>query len=456
MNMMRAPEISRSVKRPRLALLLVAATGLGLAGCNYEGGDPKKEIGSNPPLPELQQYLVPPIRIAKVATWGKETPTVPQGLQVHALATGLEHPRSLHVLPNGDVLVIESNGPPAPIYRPKDIITGWVQWFAGANAKGANRITLLRGTNGDGVPELRTVFLDHLHSPFGVALVGNDLYVANTDGIVRYPYQEGQTSITAPGTKLTDLPGGPIDHHWTKSLLASPDGSKLYVGVGSNSNIGENGIGAEYERAAIWEVDRATGAHRIFASGVRNPTGLQWEPETGKLWAIANERDEIGPDLVPDYLTSVQDGGFYGWPYSYYGQHLDPRIMPQRPDLVAKAIVPDYALSSHVAPLGVAMYTGTDLPANYRGGAFVGEHGSWDRTPLTGYKVVFVPFSGGKPSGPAQDVVTGFLDANDHARGRPVGLAVDRTGGLLIADDVGNTVWRVSSARPVAPPRPAT
>jgi glucose/arabinose dehydrogenase len=292
------------------------------------------------------------------------------------------------------------------------------------------------------------VFLDHLNSPFGVALVGHDLYVANTDAIIRYPYQDGETSIADPGTKLTDLPGGPIDHHWTKALLASPDGSKLYVGVGSNSNITENGIGAEYERAAIWEVDRATGAHRIYASGLRNPTGLQWEPVTGKLWAIANERDEIGPDLVPDYLTSVRDGGFYGWPYSYYGEHLDPRAQPQRPDLVAKAIVPDNALSSHVAPLGLAMYTGTELPESYRGGVFVGEHGSWDRTPLNGYKVVFVPFSGGKPSGPTEDVVTGFLDANDHARGRPVGLAVDRSGALLIADDVGDTVWRVSSARP--------
>jgi len=445
--------------RPRklargLVVLSVAATSLVLVGCEDHGGDPRKQIGANPVLPSLQQYLVPPIRIAKAVRWGDAMPTVPQGLQVQALATGLEHPRSLYVLPNGDVLIIESNGPKAPIFRPKDIITGWVQWFAGAKAKDANRITLIR--NGNGVPELRTVFLDHLNSPFGVALVGHDLYVANTDAIVRYPYQDGQTSITAPGTKLTDLPGGPIDHHWTKALLASPDGSKLYVGVGSNSNIGENGIGAEYERAAIWEVDRASGAHRIFASGIRNPTGLQWEPETGKLWAIANERDEIGPDLVPDYLTSVRDGGFYGWPYSYYGQHLDPRIMPQRPDLVASAIAPDYALSSHVAPLGLAMSSGTDLPANYRGGAFIGEHGSWDRTPLNGYKVVFVPFSGGNPSGPAQDVVTGFLDANSHARGRPVGLAMDRSGALLIADDVGNTVWRVSSARPGSPPKPGS
>jgi glucose/arabinose dehydrogenase len=446
--MMRALNIAASAKLPRLAILLATVAGLGLAGCDDHAGDPKRQIGANPVLPEIQQYLMPPMRVAKVVGWGEdETPAVPQGLQVHALATGLEHPRSLYVLPNGDVLVVESNGPKAPVNRPKDIITGWVQSFAGAKAKDANRITLLRD-NGDGSPKLRTVFLDHLNSPFGVALVGHDLYVANTDAIVRYPYQDGQTSITAAGTKLTDLPGGPIDHHWTKALLASPDGSKLYVGVGSNSNITENGIGAEYERAAIWEVDRTSGAHRIFASGIRNPTGLQWEPETGKLWAIANERDEIGPDLVPDYLTSVQDGGFYGWPYSYYGQHLDPRVEPQRPDLVAKAIVPDYSLSSHVAPLGVAMYTGTGLPANYRGGAFVAEHGSWNRTPLNGYKVVFVPFSGGQPSGPAQDVVTGFLDADDHAHGRPVGLAIDRSGGLLIADDVGNTVWRVSSRRP--------
>ena len=315
----------RSTKLPRLALSLVAVAGLGLAGCDDHAGDPKMQIGANPVLPALQQYLMPPMHIAKVAGWtGDETPKVAQGLQVHALATGLQHPRSLYVLPNGDVLVVESNGPKAPIYRPKDIITGWVQWFAGAKAADANRITLLREGKGDGAPELRTVFLDHLSSPFGVALIGNDLYVANTDSIVRYPYQEGQTSITAPGTKVTDLPGGPIDHHWTKALLASRDGSKLYVGVGSNSNIGENGIGAEYERAAIWEVDVATGAHRIYASGIRNPTGLQWEPETGKLWAIANERDEIGPDLVPDYLTSVKDGGFYGWPYSYYGHHRDP------------------------------------------------------------------------------------------------------------------------------------
>jgi glucose/arabinose dehydrogenase len=443
---MNSRKIYRSAKSKRLAtVFVVAVAGLGLAGCNYDGGDPRVQIGANPVLPAVQQYLLPPIQIARPALWGHDTPKVAQGLQIHALATGFQHPRSVYVLPNGDVLVVESNGPKAPVFRPKDLITGIVQGFAGAKAPDANRITLLRD-KGDGVPELRTVFLDHLNSPFGVALIGHNLYVANTDAIVRYPYEDGQTTITDKGTKLTDLPGGPIDHHWTKALLASPDGTKLYVGVGSNSNITENGIEAERERAAIWEVDAATGAHRLYATGVRNPTGMQWEPETGKLWAIANERDEIGPDLVPDYLTSVQDGGFYGWPYSYYGQHLDPRVMPQRPDLVSKAIKPDYALSSHVAPLGLAMYTGSALPAEYHGGAFVGEHGSWDRMPLNGYKVVYVPFSSGMPSGVAEDVVTGFLDENDHARGRPVGLAIDRTGALLIADDVGDTVWRVSSA----------
>jgi glucose/arabinose dehydrogenase len=449
--------LTRAAKQPRVAAsFALVIAGLALSSCDDAGGDPRRQIGANPALPAVQQYLLPPIKTAQPVSWGNDTPKVPDGLQIHALATGFQHPRSLYVLPNGDVLVVESNGPKAPVFRPKDIITGWVQTFAGAKAKDANRITLLRDTNGDGVPEVRSLFLDHLNSPFGVALIGHYLYVANTDAIIRYPYQDGEMSITAPGTKLTDLPGGPIDHHWTKALVASPDGSKLYVGVGSNSNVGENGLEAEHERAAIWEVDTATGAHRIYASGVRNPTGLQFEPETRKLWAIANERDEIGPDLVPDYLTSVQDGGFYGWPFSYYGRHLDPRVKPQRPDLVAGAILPDYALSSHVAPLGLAMYTGDNLPASYRGGAFVGEHGSWDRTPLNGYKVVFVPFSGGKPSGIAQDVVTGFLDANNHTRGRPVGLAVDASGALLIADDVGNTVWRVSSARTGSAIKPAS
>ncbi|MDB5700403.1 MAG: putative glucose/sorbosone dehydrogenase [Sphingomonadales bacterium] len=426
---------------------LVATSMLALSGCGHTPAAPSTQYGSNPQLPAQNQYLVPPMKVAPVAQWGNATPVVPAGLQVQALATGLEHPRFVYTLPDGDILVVESNGPKAPIFRPKEIVMGFVQSFADTKGKGGNRITLLRDADGDGKPELRTVLIDHLNSPFGVALVGGDLYVANTDAIVRYPYVTGQTKITAPGTTLTDLPGGPIDHHWTKSLLASPDGTKLYVGVGSNSNITENGIGAEMNRAAIWEVDRASGAYRIFASGLRNPNGLSWEPQSGKLWAVINERDELGPNLVPDYMTSVKDGGFYGWPYSYYGRHVDPRVMPQRPDLVARAIVPDYALSSHVAPLGMAFSTGGSMPAAYQGGAFVGEHGSWDRSPLNGYKVIYVPFANGKPSGKQQDVVTGFLDTNNKARGRPVGLALDRTGALLIADDLGNTVWRVSAAR---------
>jgi glucose/arabinose dehydrogenase len=432
------------------ALALTCASALTLAACNDDSSfNPQDQVGPNPPLPEPQQFLFPPMRLSKIVGWKEgEKPTVAQGLKIEALATDLQHPRSLYVLPNGDVLVVESKSPDVqPIARPKDLIMGWIESMvtSGGDTGPSNRITLLRYGD-DGKPQTRTVFLDHLHSPFGVALVGSDLYVASTDAIMRYPYKTGDTAISDAGATLTPLPGGPIDHHWTKSLVASRDGSLLYVGVGSNSNITENGLEAEKNRAAIWEVDRANGRWRIFASGLRNPNGLTWEPESGALWAVINERDEFGDNLVPDYLTSVKDGGFYGWPYSYYGQHLDPRVQPQRPDLVEKAIVPDYSLSSHVAPLGLVFYTADSLPQKYRGGAFVGEHGSWDRRIFNGYKVVFVPFSGGHPSGKAEDVVTGFLDADQHARGRPVGLAVDKTGALLIADDVGNTVWRVSPA----------
>jgi glucose/arabinose dehydrogenase len=365
---------------------------------------------------------------------------------VRAFATAFEHPRSVYTLPNGDVLVVEANGPTAPVNRPKDYVMGLFQNVGGSGAAGGNRLTLLRDANGDGQPDLRTIFIDHLNSPFGVVLVGDQLYVANTDAILRFLYVPGATRITAPGVKLTDLPAGPINHHWTKSLTASPDGSRLYVGVGSNSNITENGIDAEDGRAAIWEIDRATGFKRIFASGLRNPTGVAFEPGTSTLWAVVNERDEIGPNLVPDYLTSVRRNAFYGWPYSYYGQHVDIRVQPQRPDLVARAIAPDYALSSHVAPLGMVFSSVSGLPAQYRGGVFVSEHGSWNRIPLNGYKVVYVAFRNGRPSGPPQDVVTGFLTPDGKARGRPVGLALDRTGALLIADDVGDVVWRVTAA----------
>jgi glucose/arabinose dehydrogenase len=381
-----------------------------LSGCNETAPDPKTQIGSKPELPAQQQYLLPPMHVAPVVGWKNGArPNVPGNLRIDAIATGLQHPRSLYTLPNGDILVVESKAPGTePIKRPKDFIMKWVESWAtsGGDAGPSNRITLLRDADGDGKYEVQSVFLDHLNSPFGVALVGSDLYVANTDAIVRYHYKEGDTTIAGQGTTLTQLPGGPIDHHWTKSLVASEDGSLLYVGVGSNSNITENGMEAEKNRAAIWEVDRATGRWRIFASGLRNPNGLSWEPQSHALWAVVNERDEIGPDLVPDYLTSVKDGAFYGWPYSYDGQNVDPRVHPQRPDIVAKAIPPDYALSSHVAPLGLVFSTQSALPASYRSGAFIGEHGSWNRPQLNGYKVVYVPFANGHPNGPAEDVVT--------------------------------------------------
>ncbi len=429
----------------RAALLLAGvAACLALAGCEGRNGQAIAQTGPNPPLPGQNQYLVPPMHIAHPAGWNGARPTVAPGLRIAAYATGFQNVRSIYVLPNGDVLAVEPKGPPQPIFRPKDILVNWIKGFGHSKTGGGDRITLLRDTNGDGRPDVRETFLDHLHSPFGVALVGGDLYVANTDAIVRYPYQAGQTRITAPGTVLTDLPGGPIDHHWTKSLVASPDGSKLYVGIGSNSNITENGMGAEYERARIWEVDRVTGAHHPYATGLRNPNGLTFQPGSDRLWTVVNERDELGPDLVPDYLTAVKPGAFYGWPYSYWGGHVDPRVRPQRPDMVARATVPDYSLSSHVAPLGMAFYNGTALPAAYRGGAFIGEHGSWDRHDFNGYKVVYVPFAGGRPSGPPRDAVAGFLDGHGHALGRPVGVAVDGKGALLIADDLSNTVWRVT------------
>jgi glucose/arabinose dehydrogenase len=436
--------MTASLLRATCALAAMAA----LAACSDKGGDPMKQYGPNPYLPEPHQYLIPPMSVPKAVGWkAGETPTVPVGLRIQPIATGLMHPRIVYPLPNGDVLVVESNSPGTKPFRPKDYIQGKVKGRAGAGAKGGNRITLLRDANGDGVPELKTVLVDHLHSPYGVAWVAGTLYVANTDAIMAFPFTPGQTKITAPGVKLADLPAGSINHHWTKSMVASPDGSKLYVGVGSNSNITENGMDAEEGRAAIYEVDRATGAKRIYATGVRNPTNLAIQPGTGQLFAIANERDEIGPDLVPDYLTSIKDGGFYGWPYSYWGQHVDVRVHPQKPELVAKAIKPDYGLSSHVAALGLAFSQGETLSPQFANGAFVGEHGSWDRSPLNGYQVIFVPFVNGRPSGTPIPVVTGFLAA-DHktVRGRPVGVALDRTGALIVADDVGNTVWRVSAA----------
>ncbi|EPE96909.1 NHL repeat containing protein [Rhizobium grahamii CCGE 502] len=436
---------SASVKVRACSILLASTV---LVSCGDDDPDPSSGVGPKPDLPQQSQYLFPPMHLAKVVGWrNNETPSVASGLKIAALAQGLQHPRSVYPLPNGDVLVVESVAPPeASPKRPKDIIMGLVQAFAtnSGGGKPANRITLLRDTDGDGKADIKEIFLEHLNSPFGIALVGDELYVANTDAIMRYPYKEGDTKISDSGTRLTELPGGPIDHHWTKSLVASEDGSRLYVGVGSNSNITENGIEAEKGRAAIWEVDRASGRARIFADGLRNPNGLTFEPSTKALWTVVNERDELGPNLVPDYMTSVKEGGFYGWPYSYYGKNVDPRVMPQRPDLVEKAIPPDYALGSHVAPLGLVFNQGQGLTAAYAGGAFVGEHGSWNRHSFNGYKVVYVPFAAGVPSGTPVDIVTGFLSEKNEARGRPVGLAMDKAGALLIADDAGNTVWRVT------------
>ena len=404
-------------------------------------------VGAAPALPPPNKTLLPTVDIAPAKGWPNgAAPTPASGFKVDALATGLSHPRWLYVLPNGDVLVAESN---APADRPeegkgiKGKIYQLAQKRAGAGVPSPDRVLLLRASGQGGVEKF--VFIDHLHSPFGMALVGNDLYVANTDAIMRFDYTPGATRIDGPGVKLADLPGGPINHHWTKNIISSRDGAKLYATVGSNSNAGENGLDAEKDRAGILEVDRASGQWRVFASGIRNPNGMAWEPQTGALWTVANERDELGSDLVPDYLTSVKDGGFYGWPYSYWGQHVDSRV-PANPDMVAKATAPDYALGNHVAALGLTFYAAELLPEQFRGGAFIGEHGSWNRKPPSGYKVVFVPFTNGRPSGPPIDILTGFLDRNGDALGRPVGVAVDRTGALLVADDVGNTVWRVTPA----------
>jgi glucose/arabinose dehydrogenase len=388
------------------------------------------------------------VHIAPAKGWpdGRK-PIAANGLTVNAFATGLDHPRWLYVLPNGDVLVAESNGPPRPEDAKgiKGFVYRTVQERAGAGVPSVNRITLLRDT-GNGTAS-KTVFLKGLNSPFGMALVGNDLYVANTDAIVRFPYSEGATEITTSGEKLADLPAGPINHHWTKNVIASPDGSRLYATVGSNSNVAENGLDAEQNRAAILEVDRTSGKWRVFASGLRNPNGMDWQAQTGALWTVVNERDELGSDLVPDYLTSVKDGGFYGWPFSYYGQHVDSRVAAN-PELVKKAIVPDYALGNHTASLGLTFYNASLLPEQYRGGAFIGQHGSWNRKPLSGYKVIFVPFADGRPSGLVADVLTGFVDSDGKALGRPVGVAVDKRGALLVADDVGNTIWRITPAAP--------
>ena len=430
--------------------LIAALAALPMAANAAAPVPPGIGFGPHPVLPEPQTSLLPTLKIAPAKGWPQGArPVAAPGLAVRAFAEGLDHPRWLYTLPNGDVLVAETNAPPKP--DDGKGVRGFVQKKimsrAGATVPSPNRITLLRDKDGDGVAETRTIFLKGLNSPFGMTLVGGDLYVADTDAILRFPYKTGDTGIVARGVKLVDLPAGTINHHWTKNVIASRDGKYLYATVGSNSNVGDNGMAAEAGRAAIWQIDRATGKHRIFAGGIRNPNGMGWEPTSGQLWTAANERDEIGNDLVPDYMTSVRDGGFYGWPYSYYGQHVDVRIQPQRPDLVAKAIAPDYALGSHTASLGLAFADKARLlPSRFGDGVFIGQHGSWNRNPQSGYKVIFVAFAGGKPTGLPVDVLTGFLNADGDAQGRPVGVTIDGKGALLVADDVGNKVWRVTAA----------
>lgn len=444
------------MKTSRRSKLLSLVPLLALTACAVGGVIAQSElpgVGPNPPLPEPQKRWIPTVNIAPAEGWPEGTmPRAPQGFRVTALAKGLDHPRWVYTLPNGDVLVAESNKP-KPQEGAKNVhaegirgkVMGWVMKRAGAGVPSADRITLLRDADGDGVAEVRSVLLSGLTSPFGMALVGNELFIANADAIVKVPYQPGQTTIQAQPVKVTDLPAG-ANHHWTKNILASPDGSKLYATVGSNSNVGDNGLASEEGRAAIWEVDRASGNKRLFASGLRNPNGLGWEPQSRALWTVVNERDELGNNLVPDYLTSVRDGAFYGWPWSYWGQNVDTRVEPPNPAMVAKAIVPDYGLGSHVAPLGLT-FSDARMPSNYASGAFIGQHGSWNRKELSGYNVVFVPFANGKPAGPPMEFLAGFVNDKGRAYGRPVGVTLDNRGALLVADDVGNTVWRVAAAR---------
>ncbi|AQR61727.1 sorbosone dehydrogenase [Brevundimonas sp. LM2] len=437
----------RSLMGATALLALLSACGQSDPGLN--------QTGANPDLPGVSQTLIPPMKIAKPVGWGDQTPTVPAGFTVTAMATDFLIPRQMLVLPNGDILVAEGRGGGAPALRPKDVIAGAIKKQGTTQVESGNRITLLRDADNDGVPETRTVFIDNLNAPYGMAFVDGSLYVANQDALLRFSYQPGQTRITTAGEELTKLPSR-INHHWTKSLTASADGQTLYVGIGSNSNIGERGLAVEEDRAVVWAIDRRTGARRTVATGIRNPTALSIEPQTGALWSVVNERDEIGPQLVPDYLTSVREGAFYGWPYSYWGQNVDPRVRPQNPDLVARAMKPDYALGSHVAALGLSFATNGGFGGGFSQGAFVGEHGSWNRQDLSGYKVVWVPFAGGQPSGPPVDFATGFLTADGQARGRPVGVTFDPARRiLLVADDLSNTVWRIAPRTAAASTAPA-
>ena len=429
-----------------LAAVLAVAVLVGISACSGNSDLPVSAgVGSDPTLPAPKQTLLPTVNVAKATGWDEgQKPVAADGLAVEPFATGLDHPRWLYVLPNGDVLVAETNAQEKKLKGLRGRVQKAVMKRAGAGAISADRIMLLRDADGDGVAETRTVFLSDLTSPFGMSLIDGRFYVANTDGVVSFPYIDGETEIVATATPLSALPAGALNHHWTKNLIASSDGEFLYASVGSNSDHGENGMDKEVGRAAIWEIEVGTGDSRLFATGLRNPVGMAFEPTTGMLWTAVNERDELGGDLVPDYMTSVVDDGFYGWPYSYYGDNLDPRIEDQRPDLVAEALIPDYALGAHTASLGLTFADSAKLSPNLHDGAFVGQHGSWNRKPRSGYKVIFVPFENGMPSGPPVDILTGFLDENGNARGRPVGVVIDKTGALLVADDVGNVVWRVT------------
>ncbi|MFC0679634.1 PQQ-dependent sugar dehydrogenase [Lysobacter korlensis] len=427
----------------RLSVLAVAALATALAACSSDA--PPPNVGPDPVLPERQRGLLPSMTIADPVGWGDARPTVPAGYTVTAIATDLKIPRQTLLLPNGDILVAEGKGGNAPKLRPKDVLAGYIMGKGTTSVESGDRLTLLRDADGDGRYEGRYVFADNLNAPYGMALIGNRLFVAAQDAVMRFDYQVGQTRASAPPVKFADLPSD-INHHWTKAMTASADGRTLFVGIGSNSNITERGLAAEENRALIWQVDVETGMYKPYATGLRNPTAFAIQPGTGQLWAVVNERDEFGPNLVPDYLTAVREGAFYGWPYSYWGQNVDPRVRPQKPERVAAAIKPDYSLGSHVAPLGLDFSTPA-MGARFADGVFVGEHGSWNRDVPVGYKVVFVPFRNGRPAGNPVDFVTGFQPEGDQTRGRPVGVTVDPRGALIIADDLANTIWRVTPSR---------
>ena len=428
----------------RITTLSMLGVALLVSACGEQGAT-KQVYGADPKLPAPERGLLPSMKIAEPSPWGDRKPTVPTGYTVTAIATDLKIPRQTLVLPNGDIIVAEGRGGNAPKLKPKDVIAGYIKAKGNTQVKGGNRLTLLRDADGDGKYELQTVFAENLNAPYGLAFADNKLYVANQDELVRFDYAEGQTRATRAPTSIVKLPSE-INHHWTKAMTISPDGRYVYVGIGSNSNITERGMEAEVDRAMVWQIDVNSGTYKPYATGLRNPTALAIQPGSGQLWSVVNERDELGPDLVPDYLTSVREGGFYGWPYAYWGKNADPRVKPENPQKVAASIAPDYALGSHVAALGLD-FSKPVMGAKFADGAFVGEHGSWNRANPVGYKVIFVPFSNGRPAGEPIDFVTGFRDADGKTRGRPVGVTVDPRGALIVADDLANTVWRVTPNR---------